>query len=712
MTRATAFVLRHRVAVVLTWALLAGAAAVGSRGLGDLLTNRFSLPGTEAERAEAILREAYGERSDGGFTLVLEGRPARELLPLARTAARRVADAVPTARVGPVRPVAPDAVAVAVPTLLEPADAKRYTDDARAAAAGTAGARVLVTGIPAVAADLDPVLAADLRRGELIAIPIALLILVFVFGTLAFVLPLLFAAAAIPTTLGGVWLLAHRMELSTYVENLVLLIGLGIAVDYSLLVVHRYREERAAGRPPEEALLRTAETAGRAVVFSGTAVAIGLSLMLALPFPFLRGFGVAGLLIPLVSIVAALTLLPALLALAGDRLDAVRLLPRPLVERRERETAFWSRLAATIMRRPVAVAAAAGALLLALAAPVLRLELTPGSNRGIPQALESVQGIDVLARTLGEGAVSPSEVLVDAGSPGGVRRPSVVAATARLVRLLRADREVAAVAVVGAAGDGRYLRLQVVGRSEYGVPASRAFVERLREEMIPAARFPAGTAVLAGGGPPSGVDFVDRTYAAFPWLVLAVLLLSYVLLLRAFRSLVLPLKAILLNLLSVGAAYGALVAFFRWGAGEPLGMIPFAEVEGWIPVFLFAMLFGLSMDYEVFLVSRMREAWDAGAPNERAVALGLARTGRLVTAAGLIMFAAFSGFVAGSIVGLQQFGAGLAVAILVDVTIVRALLVPSAMKLFGRWNWWLPARVARVVRVAPSPLAPGAAPGR
>jgi putative drug exporter of the RND superfamily len=210
--------------------------------------------------------------------------------------------------------------------------------------------------------------------------------------------------------------------------------------------------------------------------------------------------------------------------------------------------------------------------------------------------------------------------------------------------------------------------------------------------------------VYAGGGPPGGKDFLGLTYSWFPWLVLAVLLATYVLLLRAFRSLLLPLKAIVLNLLSIGAAYGLLVVVFKWGAGEWAGLIAYDQIEGWIPVMLFAMLFGLSMDYEVFLVSRMREEWDNGKPNEAAVAEGLAVTGRLVTAAGLIMFAAFMGFVAGSIVGLQQFGFGLAAAIIIDVTIVRALLVPSAMKLFGRWNWWLPEGVARVFRVKPSPL--------
>ncbi len=219
-------------------------------------------------------------------------------------------------------------------------------------------------------------------------------------------------------------------------------------------------------------------------------------------------------------------------------------------------------------------------------------------------------------------------------------------------------------------------------------------------------RFPPGTTVRAGGGPPQGIDFLDRAYGAFPWLVLAVLVLTYLTLLRAFRSLLLPLKAVLLNLLAIGASYGLLVVVFQWGVGaELLGLYRMEQIEGWIPIFLFAMLFGLSMDYEVFLVTRMREFWDAGASNDEAVARGLERTGAIVTAAAIVMVAAFAGFAAGSIAGLQEFGLGLAVAIFVDATIIRALLVPSAMKLFGRWNWWLPERVARVACVPPSPLS-------
>jgi RND superfamily putative drug exporter len=349
------------------------------------------------------------------------------------------------------------------------------------------------------------------------------------------------------------------------------------------------------------------------------------------------------------------------------------------------------------------------------AIPVFALQLTPGSAQGIPQTPQSVRGLNILRAAVGPGALSPSTPVIDTGRAGGVRSPDVQAAVRRLRTGLAADPEVAFVQsglgprYVDAAS--RYEQLIVAGKHEYGDEPAQRFVSRLRGQIIPNARFPDGVRVLAGGGPPQGVDFLHRSYGIFPWLVLAVLALTYIVLLRAFRSVVLPLKAVLLNLLSVAASYGMLVVFFKWGLGQTVaGLYQFPQVEGWIPIFLFAMLFGLSMDYEVFLVTRMRETWDEQHDNVRAVSYGLERTGVIVTAAAIIMVAAFSGFVAGSVVGLQQFGLGLAVAVFVDVTIVRALLVPSLMALFGRWNWWLPERVAHLVRVEPSPLEqPGTA---
>jgi RND superfamily putative drug exporter len=684
--------------------------AVASSGLSGLLTNRFVLPGTDTHRAEVILEEHFGQRSTGSFTIVARGDGnAQALVPEVRRAAERASVRLPTGRLVSVVAATDDVVVGQIVSRLEPADSKGYTDDMRDAIGTVPGATTYVTGQAAIEHDLDPVFARDLLKGELIAVPIALLILVFTFGTLAFLIPFAFAVLTIPTALGLVWIVANFMELATYLQNMVTLIGLGIAIDYSLLVVHRFREELRGGAGRDEAIVRTMDTAGRAVLFSGTAVAIGLALLLFMPLPFMRGFGIGGLIIPAVSVLAAVTFLPVVLSLAGARLDGVRLLPRSWLERRaDHERGFWAWLARGIMRRAGVVAAVTAGFLLLLAAPVLALEVGPGSNEGIPRDLESVQGYDVLAAAVGAGATAPTQIVVDSGRDAGVTEAPIQRASRELLLRLQEDPEVAAVRFERSAQHVdpslRYLNVEVVGRNDYGKPESLDFVSRLRSEIVPAADFPETAAVYAGGGPPGGKDFLHLTYTAFPLLVLGVLLATFFLLMRAFRSVVLPLKAIVLNLLSIGAAYGLMVVVFKWGAGEPIGLIAYDQVEGWIPVMLFAVLFGLSMDYEVFLVSRMREAWDEGATNEEAVVVGLTRTGRLVTAAGLIMFAAFTGFMAGSLVGLQQFGLGLAAAILIDVTVVRTLLVPSAMKLFGKWNWWLPAALARVVRVEASPL--------
>jgi RND superfamily putative drug exporter len=711
--RWTRLVLRHRWLVLAAWVAVFVTAGLASSKLSDLLTNRFTLPGTDTQKAEQILQEHFGQRSTGSFTLVVatDAGAAKSLVPRVEAAAARAAAKLPTGRLVSVQPLGDSVVAAQIVSDLEPADAKGHTSEMRAAVGAIPGATTYLTGQAATEHDLDPVFSEDLKKGELfIAIPIALVILIFTFGTLSFLVPFAFSLVTIPTTLGIIWIFANFMELTTYLTNLVSLIGLGIAIDYSLLMVYRFREELRKGSATDDAIVTTMNTSGRAVVFSGTAVAIGLALLLFMPLPFMRGFGVGGLIIPTVSVVAAMTFLPAVLSLVGRRLERVRLLPKRVMERRaDHEHGFWAKLAHWIMRRPWPVAIGTTALLLLLAAPVFALQLGPGSNEGIPKRLEAVQGLDVLAAAVGAGATAPTAVVVDTGSAGGARDPAVVAAVGRLRAGLAADPQVARVDF--AAGDaqhvdasGRYLNIQVIGKSDYGKPESLDFVDRLRHEIVPAAAFPAAAEVVAGGGPPGGKDFLTLTYSWFPWLVVAVLLATYVLLVRAFRSLLLPLKAIVLNCLSIGAAYGLLVVVFKWGWGEPLGLISYDQIEGWIPVMLFAMLFGLSMDYEVFLVSRMREEWDAGASNEQAVVVGLEKTGRLVTAAGLIMFAAFMGFVAGSIVGLQQFGFGLAAAILIDVTLVRSLLVPSAMKLFGHYNWWLPEGVAKVLRVRPSPL--------
>jgi RND superfamily putative drug exporter len=339
--------------------------AAASSGLGDLLTNRFTLPGTDTQRAETILEDHFGQKSTGSFSVVVasDGR-ARRLIPEARQAARRASEELPTSHVVSVAPVSDDVVLAQLVSELDPADAKGHTDAMREAAGSIPGAEIFVTGQAAIEHDLDPVFTEDLQKGELIAVPIALLILVFTFGTLSFLLPFVFALVTIPTTLGLIWIIANFMELTTYLTNLVTLIGLGIAIDYSLLVVYRFREELRSSPSREEAVVRTMETAGRTVVFSGTAVALGLSLLLFMPLPFIRGFGIGGLIIPTVSVVAAVTLLPVLIWFLAPRLDKARLVPKSWLERRaDAARGFWARLARSIQRRPLPFAVGTTTLL-------------------------------------------------------------------------------------------------------------------------------------------------------------------------------------------------------------------------------------------------------------------------------------------------------------------------------------------------------------
>jgi uncharacterized membrane protein YdfJ with MMPL/SSD domain len=722
MIRWTGFVIAHRKRILAAWLVLFLLGGYAAANLGGLLTNRFSVPGADSERGLEVLKDVMHDRSDGAFTLVADGveSPAERTAVVA--AARRAAQAVPGAKAGPPLEAGRGVVYLQLATPLENQEAAKLTPRMREAIGRVPGVQTYLTGFPAINHDTQSIFSEDLARGETLAVPIALLVLLFMFGTAGgIVVPVLFAMVTIPTTLGLVWVFAHTMDMAIYVTNIVALIGLAIAVDYSMLVVFRYREELAHTDDAHAALRTTMATAGRATMFSGMVVAIGLALLVFMPLPFMRSMGVGGLLVPLVSIAAAATLLPALLAVLGRGINRWRLVPRRVLERRNQKdvTGAWHRLATAIMRRPVLFFASAGGLMLALAVPATGLELTGGDNRGVPLTTEATRGLHVLETTLGPGALAPHQIVVDTHRPRGAYDPAVVAAQKRLVEELRRDPEIepstiaapflvprtAAVQANLVDQTGRVSQVRAAGHSDAGSEAAIALVHRIRDRYIPAARFPPGAEVLLSGAPAFGVDFVAKSYGAFPWLLLAVLVASYLLLARAFRSVVLPLKAVVMNLLSVSAAYGVLVLFFQHGWGEPLGLQQTPQIDGWIPIFLFAVLFGLSMDYEVFLLSRVREEWDRRHDNEAAVAYGLEHTGRIITAAAIIMIAAFSGFLAGSFVGLQEFGLGLSAAILLDATVVRAILVPATMKLLGKWNWYLPERVRRALRLGPAATA-------
>ena len=753
MIRFASFADRFRWPVILVWIAVVAVGAFASAGLNDLLSNRFDIPDTESTKVLELLQSDFGQRGDSTFVFVVQtedGQPATPaLVRETGAAAERAAAALGSAQVGAVQ-TSGDLVYAPIGTTLEPAAAQVRVEEMRTAIGGIDGATAYLTGQTAINKDLQPIVNEDLIRGELIAIPIAIVVLLFIFGTLiATFVPLAFALATVPTTLGIVWIAAHRIDMAIYVTNLVTLIGIGIAIDYSLLVVYRFREEMLAIQRrklgPEgdaravdltraevrEALNPTMEYAGHAVVFSGLTVAVGLAGLTLLPLPFIRSMGVGGLIIPLISILAALTLLPALLSLCGVWLGRLRVVPRRVLDARVDDTGgFWVQLSTSIMRRPWPFLVVGSALLIALALPTFWISLTPGSNDGLPTQSESVQGMLKLEASVGAGTLAPSQIVVDTGRPDGVWAPAELAALGRLATTLRSDpamstqeTAVASVSDLLAKGDtpaaraqakkaglvdasGRYALVLAASEGAYGDEEVQDLARRIRSEAVPAADFPAGTTVLVGGGPSAGIDFIDEIYGSFPLLILFVLGVTFILLMRAFRSVLLPLKAVILNVLSVAAAYGLLVMVFQFGWGEWAGLPQTGQIEAWIPIFLFAMLFGLSMDYEVFLVSRMRELYDSGLSNEEAVGQGLQRTGRIVSAAAIILVAAFSGFLFGSLVAFQQFGLGLAAGILIDATLIRMILVPAYMRIAGNVNWYLPPWLARILRVEPSPLRP------
>jgi RND superfamily putative drug exporter len=510
-----------------------------------------------------------------------------------------------------------------------------------------------------------------------------LVILFFVFGTLpAVLLPIAIAIAAILNTFTLVWALTYVTNVSIIVQFLIALVGLGVAIDYALLMIFRFRDELREGEDVETAIVETMTHAGRSVIVSGTTVAVGLLSMLVLPLPFIRSIGIGGMLIPAVSVIAAITLLPALLAVLGARVNSLRLLPKRLVDRGHPEDGLWGRWADFVMRRPVPVALAGLAIVGALVYCGVHLNPSEAQAKDFPGSGDAIEGRTALADAgITAGAYKPFVILVEDGG-----NPQAIAAKVR---------QVEGVAGATAPPDWRKGNASLVEAfpdADGAATATRGTIKRVRSELK-------GTNATLGGLAGEERDFVAAVYSNFPYVLGFVVLLTFILLTRAFRSVVLSLKAVILNLVSLVAAYGIIVFIFQWGHGaEAIWHVPATQaIIPWIPLMIFAFLYGLSMDYEVFMISRMREAYDELGDTPKAISLGLARTGKLVTSAALVLMFAF--FVLSSSPGtdIKQFGIGLAAGIIFDATVIRTLLVPSLMRLFGKWNWWLPPTVAKAL---------------
>jgi putative drug exporter of the RND superfamily len=702
----TRWVLAHKRLVVIGWIalIIGGIAAAGPAS--KALKAEFSVPGKEGWKTTVAIAERYGTDRNGSTPLVpVVTLPDRQTVraPGVRAELQRVderlAASLPGARLasyastGSNAFVSKDGRTTFALVYPRPGAASSFgenakaADDARSALAGltVGGAPVHLTGFDALAKDAGARSGPGVLLEAVIGGLGALVVLAIVFASFLALVPLLMAFASIMTTFLLLYGLAQLTGVSPIVQYLIALIGLGVAIDYTLLVATRWREERSNGHTGDEAVQRAMETAGRAVLFSGVTVAIGLLALIALPIPFLRSMGYGGALIPLVSTLAALTLLPVVLSKFGARLDWPH-------RRSDRDASrAWTRWAAAVSKRrwPAAGVGIAAIVALALAATDLRLGTSNPDT--MARSGDARQGLVALERSgIGAGALLPHEVLVAGGTS-----PERVATALAGVEGIHG-------AVAPATGDwrrGGSSLVEAIPTAGNGSEQGNATLQQVR-----LAAHATGPNVGVGGAPAVNDDFVDAVYGSFPLMVGLIAFTTFVLLARAFRSLLLPAKAILLGGLSVAAVWGVLTLVWQQGHGsnEIWGIAATGSIPSWIPLMVFAFLFGLSMDYEVFILSRMREEYDRTGSIETAVIRGVGRTGRLVTSAALILFLAFVSMASGPETDVKIIATGLAAGILLDATVIRALIVPAVVALMGRWNWWLPRWPARLLRVPPS----------
>ncbi len=707
MARITRWVLAHKRIVVAFWLVLTLVGMASAGTASKALKQKFTVPGREGFLAnQQIARDFHRTGGNGAPLLAVVTLPARTSVESPavqrelRAVEARMARTLPGARLAGYASTRSSAFlsgdrrttfVIAYPP---PDPTQAFEDNPKAAErAGAAfrgvtiaGAPVHLTGFDALAVQSGGGNGPGVLLEALLGGLGALLVLAFVFGSFLALVPIMMAIVSIMTTFLVVWGLTAITEVSPIVQYLIALIGLGVSIDYSLLVVVRWREERAHGLGGDAAIERAMQTAGRAVVFSGTTVAIGLLALIALPLPFLRSVGYGGMLIPLISVIVAMTLLPVVLAKLGARLDW------PHIRDDDNASRSWTAWAGLVVRRRWVAALGAALVLAALVLAASDLQLGISNVNTIAKQGQAKQGLVALERSgIGAGVLLPNEVLVDGStSPEGVARalaavPGVHGAVAPDSPQWRAK----GAAVVDA-----------FTSADASTASARSTLTRVQ-----AAAHSSGPGVRVGGLPAQNRDFIDAVYGNFPLMIALIALITFVLLARAFRSLLLPLKAVILNVISVGAAWGVLELVWQNGHGSSLiwGISATGSITSWIPLMVFAFLFGLSMDYEVFILARMREEYDATGETDTAVVRGIGRTGRLVTSAALILFLAFVSLASGPETEIKVLATGLAAGILLDATVIRALLVPAVVSLFGSWNWWLPHMPARLLRVEPSP---------
>jgi RND superfamily putative drug exporter len=696
------WVLTHKRLVVAFWTVITIAAFAAIGPAGKSLSQQFSVPGREGFETNQQIAAIYGNGGDvaplvpvvqlpQGTTVDSPGIKNELAVALARVQA-----ALPSARIASYASTGDRAfvsgdrrTTFALVYIRARGGVDQGQPEARLAQRAlhgvtVGGSRVEVTGLDALRATGNDTggTGTGVLLGTLLAALGALFVLAFVFRSFTALIPLLMAVVAIPTTFLAIWPVTAVTDVSVIVQFLVGLVGLGIAIDYALLIVVRWREERQQpGVSNDQAVQNAMRHAGSAVVFSGTTVGISLMALLVVPIPALRSIGIAGLLIASISVAVAITLLPVVLATIGPKVDW------PRNHRDARPSRAWSSWARLVVRHRWIAAAASVAILAALAVAASTIQFgNPRANSLAQHGLARTALDNLTSSGIGTGPLSPFDALVATGD-----------ATAVAERFAAVDGVHSVVAPADWHRNGTGL-VTVIPTEDGNSPAGRATLDRLRTTTVTAD-------VAIGGEAAQGADFLDAVYSNFPLLILLISGFTFLLLARAFRSLLLPLKAVLLNLLSVAASWGLLVVVFQRGFGSgSWGIEPTHAINVEMPIVVFAFLFGISMDYQVFIISRMREAYDRTGSTPTAVVEGIGRTGRLVTSAALILGLAFAAFSSTPGTEAKMFATALGGGILIDATIIRGLLAPALVAILGRWNWWLPARPARILRVEASPI--------
>ncbi|HEY2354239.1 MAG TPA: MMPL family transporter [Gaiellaceae bacterium] len=715
LARLAHFVSRHRRAVIFAWLALTLFGMFAASQVSKRWYQSFSIPGYSAYETNQKILQEFGTGIRPPDVVVFHTNGDAMQSAAIKAAMARAAAAVPDSRVSSYFSTrSPMYTSVDGHTTFEeiyPPGLATFSTTSGATDILAAAKKGLPPGIEVNVTGHDPLEEASSHGGgagnvlveAMIGALGAIVILLFVFGTLpAILMPVAVAAAAILNTFTLVWALTYITSVSIIVQFLIALVGLGVAIDYALLMIFRFRDELREGEDVETALVETMTHAGRSVIVSGSTVAVGLLSMIILPLPFIRSIGIGGMLIPAVSVLAAITLMPALLAVLGEKINSVRMLPKRFTDDGHPEDGAWGKWGRFVLRRPWAVAGTGLAIVAVLVA--IGIQLNPNEAQ-----LKDFPGIGT--------AIAGRQMLADAGISPGVMKPFVTLVTQPDGRLAPippravAQTESAVPGVVGAAAPpgpgwnrGGYSLVEAFPAIDGAAPGIQGIINRVNASI-------AGPYVTLGGQAAVDRDFIHAVYGNFAYVLAFVLILTLILLTRAFRSIVLAVKAAVLNLISLGAAYGIIVFIFQKGHGSSLWNITATQaIPAWIPLMIFAFLFGLSMDYEVFMLSRMREAYDETGSTDRAIELGLARTGKLVTSAALILMFAFLVLSSSPGYEIKVFAIGLAAGIIFDATVIRALLVPAVMKLLGEANWWLPDWMRRVlfIRDEPEPAAPPA----